>query len=184
MRPARYALLLLAVLLAGILAADGFSCTNIIIGREATVDGSVITSHTGCAPDCRVHVVPAMTHEKGSEAPVFFGILDATVPFKTYGEVIGRIPQAEQTYRYFHSAYSHMNEHQPAIAESTMSQRPELEVEGKEGEALALYRESPEKARQFLTGLAAERMERVMEMYRRTLRGVLSTRYTNNHEWL
>ncbi len=129
MRPARPALLFLAVLLSGVLTADGFSCTNIIIGREATVDGSVITSHTGCAPDCRVHVVPAMTHPKGAMAPVFFGILDATVPFKTYGEVIGKIPQAEQTYRYFHSAYSHMNEHQLAIAESTMSQRPELEVE-------------------------------------------------------
>ncbi len=130
MRPARPALLFLAVLLAGVLGtADGFSCTNIIIGREATVDGSVITSHTGCAPDCRVHVVPAMTHEKGAMAPVFFGILDATVPFKQYGEVIGHIPQAEQTYRYFHSAYSHMNEHQLAIAESTMSQREELAVE-------------------------------------------------------
>ncbi len=130
MRSARPVLLTLAILLAGILiTADGFSCTNIIIGREASVDGSVITSHTGCAPDCRVHVVPAMTHEKGTMAPVFFGILDATVPFRQYGEVIGHIPQAEQTYRYFHSAYSHMNEHQLAIAESTMSQRPELAVE-------------------------------------------------------
>ena len=130
MKPARPALLFLAVLLAGVLGiADGLGCTNIIIGREATVDGSVITSHTGCAPDCRVHVVPAMTHEKGAMAPVFFGLLDATVPFKTYGEVIGHIPQAEQTYRYFHSAYSHMNEYQLAIAESTMSQRPELRVE-------------------------------------------------------
>jgi len=130
MRPARPVLLFFAVLLASALgAAHVPACTNIIIGREATVDGSVITSHTGCAPDCRVHVVPAMTHEKGAMAPVFFGILDAGVPFKTYGEVIGQIPQAEQTYRYFHSAYSHMNEHQLAIAESTMSQRPELEVE-------------------------------------------------------
>lgn len=134
MKPARPALLFLAILLAGALAADGFSCTNIIVGREATVDGSVITSHTGCAPDCRVHVVPAMTHQKGAMAPVFFGLLDAKVPFKTYGEVIGHIPQAEQTYRYFHSAYSHMNEHQLAIAESTMSQREELEVERKDGE--------------------------------------------------
>ena len=46
-------------------------------------------------------------------------MLDAKVPLKTYGEVIGHIPQVEQTYRYFHSAYSHMNEHQLAIAETT-----------------------------------------------------------------
>ncbi len=46
-------------------------------------------------------------------------MLYAKVPLKTYGEVIGHIPQVEQTYRYFHSAYSHMNEHQLAIAETT-----------------------------------------------------------------
>jgi hypothetical protein len=45
------------------------------------------------------------------------------------------------------------------------------------------HRTSPEKARKFLTTLAADRMEQVMEMYR-SLRGVLITKYTNNHEWL
>ena len=111
----------------------GFTCTDIVVGKGASVDGSVITSHTGAAPDCRVHVVPAQTHEPGSMAPVYFGMLEATVPFKTYGEVIGHIPQVERTYRYFHSAYSHMNEHQLAIAETTMSQRKELNAEREDG---------------------------------------------------
>jgi dipeptidase len=116
-----------------LLPTTGLTCTDIVVGREASVDGSVITSHTGAAPDCRVHVVPGQTHEPGSMAPVYFGMLDATVPFKSYGEVIGHIPQVEQTYRYFHSAYSHMNEHQLAIAETTMGQRKELAADREEG---------------------------------------------------
>jgi hypothetical protein len=37
-------------------------CTVIGVGRLATADGSVITSHTDCCSECRVHVVPAQTH--------------------------------------------------------------------------------------------------------------------------
>jgi dipeptidase len=126
--------ILVLVLIAVALApTGGLACTDIVVGREASVDGSVITSHTGAAPDCRVHVVPAQTHEPGSMAPVYFGMLDAKVPFKSYGEVIGHIPQVERTYRYFHSAYSHMNEHQLAIAETTMGQRKELDADREEG---------------------------------------------------
>jgi len=125
--------LALALLGGVLLPTNGLTCTDIVVGKEASVDGSVITSHTGAAPDCRVHVVPAQTHEPGSMAPVYFGMLDAKVPFKTYGEVIGHIPQVERTYRYFHSAYSHMNEHQLAIAETTMGQRKELRAKREDG---------------------------------------------------
>ena len=126
--------ILVLVLVSGVLLPmDGFTCTDIVVGKQASVDGSVITSHTGAAPDCRVHVVPAQDHEPGSMAPVYFGMLDANVPFKTYGDVIGHIPQVEHTYRYFHSAYSHMNEHQLAIAETTLGQRTELETDHEKG---------------------------------------------------
>jgi dipeptidase len=126
-------ILVLALIAGGIVPTGGIACTDIVVGKGASIDGSVITSHTGAAPDCRVHVVPARTHEPGAMAPVYFGMLDAKVPFKTYGEVIGHIPQVERTYRYFHSAYSHMNEHQLAIAETTMSQRQELDADRDEG---------------------------------------------------
>ena len=90
------AIVLALVLVGGaLMTTDALACTDIVVGKEASVDGSVITSHTGAAPDCRVHVVPAQTHEPGSIAPVYFGMLDPTVPFKTYGEVIGHIPQVE-----------------------------------------------------------------------------------------
>lgn len=126
-------ILVLALIGCVLAPANGITCTDIVVGKEASVDGSVITSHTGAAPDCRVHVVPAQDHEPGAMAPVYFGMQDATVPFKTYGEVIGHIPQVEHTYRYFHSAYSHMNEHQLAIAETTMGQRKELHADHTKG---------------------------------------------------
>lgn len=105
------------------------SCTDIVVGKDASIDGSVITSHTGCCPECRVHVVPAQTFKKGAKAPVYYGLQDVKKPLHDYGKVIGYIPQVEKTYAYFHTGYSHMNEHQLAIGESTLSQRKELGVE-------------------------------------------------------
>jgi dipeptidase len=122
-------------LVGGVLVpAGGFTCTDIVVGKNASVDGSVITSHTGASRNGgAVQVVPAQTHEPGSMAPVYWGLLDAKGPFTSFGEVIGHIPQVEKTYRYFHSAYSHMNEHQLAIAETTMGQRDELHADREEG---------------------------------------------------
>ncbi len=113
-----------------------FSCTDIIVGKKASADGSVITSHTGAAPECRVHVMPAMDFPKGAMANVYYGLQDVTKPFGTYGEVVGQIPQAAHTYKYFHSGYSHMNEFQLAMGESTMSQRKELQVDRESGKQI------------------------------------------------
>ena len=105
------------------------SCTDIIVGKDASVDGSVITSHTGACPECRVHVVPAQTFKKGTKAPVYYGLQDVRKPLLEYGKIIGYIPQVEKTYAYFHTGYPQMNEHQLAIGESTLSQRDELKVD-------------------------------------------------------
>lgn len=107
-------------------AAQGFCCTVIAVGKKATADGSIIISHTDCGEDSRIFFVPGKTFKKGDKAPVYWGIQDASRPLMDDGEVLGYIPQAERTFGYFHSAYSHMNEHQLGIAESTTSQRPEL----------------------------------------------------------
>jgi len=85
-------------------AQDG--CTDIVVGKMASVDGSVITSHTGCCEECRVHVVPAQTFKAGEMAPVYYGLQDVRKPLREYGEIIGYIPQVERTYAYFHSGYS------------------------------------------------------------------------------
>lgn len=105
------------------------SCTDIIVGKDASADGSVITSHTGCCPECRVHVVPAQTFKEGDKAPVYYGLQDVKKPLHEYGKIIGYIPQVEKTYAYFHTGYPQMNEHQLAIGESTLSQRDELKVD-------------------------------------------------------
>ena len=105
------------------------TCTDIVVGKNASLDGSVITSHTGCCPECRVHVVPAQTHQKGTMAPVYYGLQDVKKPLHEYGKVIGSIPQVAKTYKYFHTGYPHINEHQLAIGESTLSQRQELQVD-------------------------------------------------------
>jgi dipeptidase len=127
------AMVALCLILAGPWAT---ACTDIVVGRAASVDGSVITSHTGACDNCRVHVVPAQTFPPGSKAPVYYGLQDARRPLREYGEIIGYIPQVERTYAYFHSGYSHINEHQLAIAESTMSQKKELQVDRETGKQI------------------------------------------------
>ena len=72
---------------------DGFTCTDIVVGKKASKDGSVIVSHTGCAPECRVHYVPARDWPEGSQAPVYWGLQDVRKPMLEYGEIIGHIPR-------------------------------------------------------------------------------------------
>jgi dipeptidase len=116
------------------------SCTVIGVGRLATVDGSVITSHTDCCSECRIQIIPGRTYPKGAQAPVhwgmvYFGAEDDrhALPLGEFGRVIGHIPQVERTFTYFHTGYSQMNERQLAIGESTCSQRVELDVAWIEG---------------------------------------------------
>ena len=134
---------LAAISLTGPLAAQSAKqegCTVIGAGRLATVDGSVITSHSDCCSECRIQVIPARTFPKGSLAPVhwgmvYFGAEDDrhALPLGEFGQVIGQIPQVERTFAYFHTGYSQMNEKQLAIGESTCSQRAELDVAFVEG---------------------------------------------------
>ncbi|HNX79554.1 MAG TPA: C69 family dipeptidase, partial [Prolixibacteraceae bacterium] len=103
-----------------------YSCTIIAVGKKATADGSVIISHTDTGPDSRIFYVPGQKYKRGDQAPVYFGIQDADRPLNDDGKILGYIPQVEQTYGYFQSAYSHVNEYQLGIAESTTAQRDEL----------------------------------------------------------
>ncbi len=130
-------------LAAGLLAAaetDKQGCTVIGVGRNATIDGSVITSHTDCCSECRIQVIPGRTYPKGSQAPVHWGMVyfgrddnRKVLPLGDFGKVIGTIPQVEKTFTYFRTGYSQMNERQLAIGESTCDQRRELDVPFIEG---------------------------------------------------
>lgn len=113
-----------------------WACTVIAVGKKASKDGSVIISHTDTGPDSRIRLVLGQTYKKGEKTPVYWGIQDADRDVNDHGEILGYIPQVEQTYSYFHSAYSHVNEYQLGIAESTITQRKELRTSTKTGKQI------------------------------------------------
>ena len=103
-------------------------CMDVMVGKDATVDGSVITSHTVDGwydSTLNIRVIPGQKFPKGAMADVHWGLVreELDLPVK-----IGEIPQVEQTYTYFHDAYSHANEHQVLIGETTIGQKEELKT--------------------------------------------------------
>jgi len=123
----KYLSLFVILIVAGSL--DINACTIIAAGKKATKDGSVLVSHSDGGPDCRFRVIPRMHFPKGAMAPAYWGIQNPQQPLDSYGDTLGFIPQVEETYQYIHSAYSHINEFQLAIGESTMSQKEALQVD-------------------------------------------------------
>ena len=100
---------------------DGQSCTSIMVGKRASKDGSVITSHT-CDGRYRtwMHMEPAVDHEPGTVHPVYKGTLHTFFRGDTTGvRLVGAIPEAAHTYAYLNTAYPCLNEHQLSIGEST-----------------------------------------------------------------
>ncbi len=105
-------------------------CTSITCGKLATVDGSVITSHTDDSHRTRswIDVVPAMDHKKGEMMPMYKRVPCDTFAMPTYAHnKIGEIPQVEHTHGYINTAYPCINDHQLAIGESTFGGRNVLQ---------------------------------------------------------
>ena len=101
----------------------GACCTSIMVGKNATTDGSVITSHT-CDGRYRTWMrwEPAADHEKGEMHKVYKGTMHTEDPFDNRKvELAGEIPQVEHTYAYLNTAYPCLNEKQLAIGETTFS---------------------------------------------------------------
>lgn len=110
------------------------SCTSITVGKKASADGSVITSHTCDSYMSKgkwilyrtwADIVPAARHEKGATAKIykdrlFAGRKDDTHP------VLGEIPQADSTYAYLNTAYPCLNEKQLGIGETSIDGRDTL----------------------------------------------------------
>ena len=102
---------------------DGQSCTSIMVGRLASADGSVITSHT-CDGRYRtwVRVEPAAEHPRGAKHAILRGTMKTSSPDDTTGvRLMGEIPEAPYTFAYLNTAYPCMNEKQLAIGETTFS---------------------------------------------------------------
>lgn len=107
-------------------------CTNILVGKEATVDGSVIGTYS-CdgAIYAKTVVVPGATYKEGTTIPIYYR------PYsRNYSQYIdnltkeiklGEIPQAAETYRYIsHLVYydeqncGGVNEYGVSIGETTI----------------------------------------------------------------
>lgn len=105
-------------------------CTSITVGKNASVDGSVITSHTDDSHRTRswMDIQPAKNYKPGEMVPMYKRSADDTKAMPAYKhEKIGEIPQVEHTYQYINSAYPCMNEKQLGIGESTFGGREELQ---------------------------------------------------------
>ena len=98
------------------------SCTSIMVGKRATTDGSVITSHT-CDGRYRtwMSIEPAQKPGKYT-LPVRKGTMHTAFRDDTTGvRTVGTIRHSGATYAYLNTAYPCLNDHQLAIGESTFS---------------------------------------------------------------
>lgn len=105
-------------------------CTTITLGKDATTDGSVITSHTDDSHRTRswMNITPAESHKNESVVTMYRRVACDSFAMPTYKHIpIGTIPQVKNTYQYLNTAYPSLNEKQLAIGESTFGGREELQ---------------------------------------------------------
>lgn len=110
---------------------DGYpdGCTSITVGKKASADGSVITSHTDDSHRTRSEfdIVPRMTHPKGAKATLYKRVNCDTLAMPAYTNLpIGEIPQVKSTHGFINTAYPCLNDKQLGIGESTFGGREEL----------------------------------------------------------
>lgn len=92
-----------------------------MVGRLASTDGSVITSHT-CDGRYRTwaYMEPAADHVPSDRHEVLRGTMSTNFHGDTTGvRKVGEIPEAAHTYAYLNTAYPCLNEVQLAIGETT-----------------------------------------------------------------
>jgi len=105
------------------------SCTSIMVGKNASVDGSVITSHT-CDSWYRTwfNIVQSKDWEEKDSVAIFDGRMHTQSPSdSTKMYLKGKIPQVKHTFRFLDSAYPCLNEKQVAMGETTISGKDTLE---------------------------------------------------------
>ena len=93
----------------------GFACTNFLVGKAATLDGSTLISYNADSYFLfgALYHYPAATYPAGA-------MLD--IHDWDSGKLLGKIKQVEKTY----SVIGNMNEHQLSIGETTFGGREEL----------------------------------------------------------
>lgn len=107
---------------------ERMSCTSIMVGKNASTDGSVITSHT-CDSWYRtwMTMTPARDYERDTVTAIYEGRMHTQSPTdSTKLYVKGVIPQVRHTYRFLDTAYPCLNEKQVAMGETTIGGRDTL----------------------------------------------------------
>jgi dipeptidase len=114
---------------------DVSGCTDILVGKDATVDGSVIGSYS-CdgAMYAKLRVIPGEQHPPGTMIPLYYrpyGIFDEL--YEDEDIYLGEIPQVEETYTYTACVVyiddqwcGGINEYGLSLGESTIGGRREL----------------------------------------------------------
>jgi dipeptidase len=141
----------------------GENCTTILVGKLASTDGSVMTSHS-CDGNYRtwLEIYPNKKYAKGTMHPVYWGMLNSEEAWDmTRVTKKGEIAEVAETYAYLNTAYPCMNEKQLAIGETTIYGRKELQNEGglfliEELEKIALQRCKTAREAVSLIGKLAE----------------------------
>lgn len=133
------------------MAGDLFTCTNILVSKGASVDGSVMISYAADSHTLygELYYTPAAIHLDGEMLEVY--------EWDT-GKFLGLIPQVRRTF----SVVGNINEYQVAIGETTFGGRAELRnPEGKVDYGSLIYialqrAKTAREAIQVMTGLAEE----------------------------
>lgn len=105
------------------------ACTSIMVGKKASADGSVMTSHT-CDSWYRtwMKMQPAQEFPNDTVMSVYEGRMHTEYPESLEGmKETGKIPQARKVFRYLDTAYPCLNEHQLAMGETTYSGRDTMQ---------------------------------------------------------
>jgi dipeptidase len=106
----------------------GDNCTTIMVGRRASSDGSVMTSHS-CDGNYRtwLDIYPHQKFDQGAMHQVYAGMLHTEEAWDMTKVVLkGEIPEASETFAFLNTAYPCLNEKQLAIGETTIYGREEL----------------------------------------------------------
>ena len=104
------------------------ACTSIMVGKDASQDGSVMTSHT-CDSWYRtwMSIEPARDYPRDTIMSIYDGLMHTEHSTDMTGvKEKGQIPQAKHTYSFLNTAYPCLNEKQLAMGETTISGRDTL----------------------------------------------------------
>ena len=106
---------LMAVVLLAAFVVNGWACTNFIVGKKASADGSVMVSYSADSYGMFgwLYHYPAAKHPDGAMRDIYDW---------DSGKYLGQIKEARQTY----NVVGNMNEYQVTIGETTFGGRPEL----------------------------------------------------------